>query len=269
MASNFIHHVDTRSPFAIQCDVIGALIMRELHTRFGRDNVGYLWLLLEPMMFAGCLSALHYAVAGHDTTTGGFSPVSFTMVGYGPFLLFRQVIGRSESALEANRSLLYHRAVTLLDVVIARIIIEVLSVFASLSILLTLATFIGVATLPVNLLVIMAAFGLLAWFSFGLGLLIAAGSERSATFGRLVHPAMYFSMPLSGAFVTMGFLPPNARALLEWVPLTTIFEMFRLGEFPNYKDTFIFPMYAIGWCMALTLLGLLALKSARRALHMG
>jgi capsular polysaccharide transport system permease protein len=267
MAPTFIHKVDTRSAFAVQCDVIGALIMRELHTRFGRDNIGYLWLLVEPMMFAGCLSALHYAVAGHDTTTGGFSPVSFTLVGYGPFLLFRQVIGRSESALEANRSLLYHRAVTLLDVIVARMILETLSVFASLSILLTLGTFIGVASLPVNLLDEFAAFGLLAWFSFGLGLLIAAGSERSATFGRLVHPAMYFSMPLSGAFVTMNFAPPSARVLLEWVPLTTIFEMFRLGEFPNYKDTYIFPMYAIGWCIGLTFLGLLALKISRRALH--
>jgi capsular polysaccharide transport system permease protein len=262
-----VHQVDTRSPFAIQCDVIGALIMRELHTRFGRDNIGYLWLLVEPMMFAGCLSAMHYAIAGHDTTTGGFSPVSFTMVGYGPFLLFRQVIGRAESALEANRSLLYHRAVTLLDVLIARIILETLSVFASLAILLTLASFIGVATLPVNLLDVMAAYGLLAWFAFGLGILVAAGAERSATFGRLVHPAMYFSMPLSGAFVTMNFVPHGVRPLLEWVPLTTIFELFRVGEFENYKDTYVFPMYAIGWCMALTVLGLLALKSARRKLH--
>ena len=28
----------------LQLDVIGALVMRELHTRFGRNNIGYLWL---------------------------------------------------------------------------------------------------------------------------------------------------------------------------------------------------------------------------------
>jgi capsular polysaccharide transport system permease protein len=265
MESKSTHEVDTRSTFAIQCDVIGALLMRELHTRYGRDNVGYLWLLIEPMMFAGCLSTLHYLVAGH--TTGGLSPVSFTLVGYGPYLLFRQYIGRAESALESNRSLLYHRWVTLLDVLVARLIIESLSVFASLSILITLATCIGFATLPVNLLDMLAAYGLLTWWCFGLGLLIAAGAERSATFARLTHPAMYFAMPISGAFVTMNFVPPSVRPFLEWVPLTTIFELFRVGEFENYSDRYVFPMYAVEWCMALTLLGLLALKSARRALH--
>ena len=28
----------------LQADVIGALVLRELHSRFGRNNVGYLWL---------------------------------------------------------------------------------------------------------------------------------------------------------------------------------------------------------------------------------
>jgi capsular polysaccharide transport system permease protein len=30
----------------VQRRVIGALIMRELHTRFGRDNIGYAWIFV-------------------------------------------------------------------------------------------------------------------------------------------------------------------------------------------------------------------------------
>ena len=33
---------------SIQRRVLGALLLRELHSRYGRENVGYLWLIGEP-----------------------------------------------------------------------------------------------------------------------------------------------------------------------------------------------------------------------------
>jgi capsular polysaccharide transport system permease protein len=37
--------------WAIQQRVIGALLMREVITRYGRHNIGFLWLFVEPMVF--------------------------------------------------------------------------------------------------------------------------------------------------------------------------------------------------------------------------
>lgn len=37
----------------VQVKVIKALIVRELVTRFGRDNIGFLWIVAEPLLFAG------------------------------------------------------------------------------------------------------------------------------------------------------------------------------------------------------------------------
>jgi ABC-type polysaccharide/polyol phosphate export permease len=31
--------------------VLGALLIRELLTRYGRHNIGFLWLFVEPMIF--------------------------------------------------------------------------------------------------------------------------------------------------------------------------------------------------------------------------
>src|SRR5207253_2284130 len=36
---------------AIQTRVIGALVMREIITRYGRHNIGFMWVFVEPMMF--------------------------------------------------------------------------------------------------------------------------------------------------------------------------------------------------------------------------
>jgi len=35
-----------REGWRIQARVIGALMIRELNTRFGRDNIGFLWIMV-------------------------------------------------------------------------------------------------------------------------------------------------------------------------------------------------------------------------------
>ena len=47
----------------IQWRVIRALLMREVITRFGRENVGVLWLIGEPALFTLGVSAL-WSAAG-------------------------------------------------------------------------------------------------------------------------------------------------------------------------------------------------------------
>ena len=42
----------------IQSRTLHALMMREVITRFGRDNLGTLWLIAEPMMFTLGVAAL-------------------------------------------------------------------------------------------------------------------------------------------------------------------------------------------------------------------
>jgi capsular polysaccharide transport system permease protein len=40
----------------LQGIVIGAVMMRELHTRYGRENLGFVWLIVEPLFF--CLGVM-------------------------------------------------------------------------------------------------------------------------------------------------------------------------------------------------------------------
>ena len=45
-----------RRSLAIQSRIVRALLLREILTRFGRHNIGFLWLFVEPMLFTlgGC-----------------------------------------------------------------------------------------------------------------------------------------------------------------------------------------------------------------------
>ena len=50
--------------FKIQLRVIYALLMREIITRYGRHNFGFMWLFLEPMLFTTGIVILWYNLKG-------------------------------------------------------------------------------------------------------------------------------------------------------------------------------------------------------------
>jgi capsular polysaccharide transport system permease protein len=249
----------------VQAHVIGALLLRELHTRYGRDNIGYAWMLLEPALLATSVAAIHL---GEHTHHGGFSPVGFALGGYCTFMILRSIITRSESMLESNQPLLFHRFVTIFDMLAARAVLETVSTTATLIILLSGACALDLAEPPTRPLTMLAAIMLLTWMSFAVSLSVCAASYVSKAVSKFVHPLMYVSMPASGAFFLLSWIPEPYRGWLAWSPLTQTFEMLHTGQFESVQSPYYHPVYIIGWCMALTLAGLLALRVVRRRIHL-
>lgn len=251
---------------AIQSHVIGALLMRELHTRFGRDNIGYVWAIFEPGLLAFAVTILH--IAAGSRTGLGLDPVPFWVVGYTPFCMFRFMVLRGEAAIESNRTLLYHRMVTIADLMIARNLLELASAVMAMVILLGFAWLAGLGNLPDRPILMMAGMAQLWFFSFGLSLLVAAGSEFSTVVQRVIHPATYVTLPLSGAFFLLKWIPHPWREYLAWSPLISPFEQIREGQFASFNSDYVFPAYVLGWSMVLTVIGLVAIRIARRRMHL-
>ncbi|OYX52590.1 MAG: ABC transporter [Sphingomonas sp. 32-66-10] len=255
-----------RAALRVQGNVIGALILRELHTRFGRANIGYLWLFAEPMLLAVAVALLH---TNHDLPiAGGIRPIPFAIAGYGLFILFRSVVSRAETVIEANRPLLHHRPVTIPDMLIARMVLEAVSTIVMLIVLLGGAWALGLADPLARPEAFAGAVALMCWFAFGLSMLVTSASHQSPVVGRLVHPLLYLSMPLSGAFFALSWFPQGVRDLLVWVPTVHIFELLKVGQFEAFESRWIDLPYVIGWCGGLTLLGLLGLKHLRARIEL-
>ncbi|WP_084085777.1 ABC transporter permease [Cupriavidus sp. USMAA2-4] len=254
-----------RHGLRVQLRVIGALILRELHTRYGRENIGYLWLIAEPMLLAGSVSLIHLGDPHHR---GGILPVPFALGGYCVFIIFRSIITRAEGALHANQPLLYHRMVTIFDMLAARAVLETASSTAALFLLLAGACALGVAEPPARPLVLLAALALMSWFSFALSMMVCAATYVSKMAHRLIHPVVYLAMPMSGAFFLLKWIPEPYRGWLSWVPLTQIFELLRIGQFESFDSPYVDPAYLVAWCLALTLAGLACLRIVRRHIHL-
>ena len=230
-----------RRSFAIQIRVIKALIIREIITRFGRHNVGFLWLVLEPMLFTLGVTALWTAM---KATHGSNLPIAaFALTGYSSLILWRNCSNRAVKAIESNHSLLYHRNVRVFDVFFARTILEVVGVTASLVILSTVFILSGFIGAPDDILTIVIGWLLMAWFGFSLSLIVGAASERSEIVERVWHIFTYLMFPLSGAAFMVDWFPKNVQDLLLWVPMVHSTEMIRHGYFGAAVHTYENPTY--------------------------
>lgn len=247
---------------AIQRRVLHALLMREVITRFGRDNLGVLWLIAEPMLFTLGVAALWSAVG---LAHGSSLPIiAFAITGYSSVLLWRNCATRCSMAIESNKGLLYHRNVRVIDVFLTRILLEIAGASGSFIVLAFFFTWIEWMPLPADLLKVVFGWTMLAWFGASLALLIGAGTAYSAIAERLWHPAAYLLFPISGAAFMVDWLPPTFQHAVLMLPMVHGVELLRDGYFGNAVHTHYDVGYMAACCLGLDLVGLYLVREAGR-----
>jgi len=249
----------------LQLRVIQALILREMQTRFGRNQLGFLWLFLEPLLLAGAIATVRWAFAPTNPYPG--IPVFvFALVGYLPYFTFRAIVSRAPGTLQANMTLLYHAQIKLLDVVLARHALE-LAAIVTIMAMIVAGVAIWAELTPNSIPILLIGLVLLFLFAHGLGLCAAAAAAASEIAERLIHPLVYLSLPLSGALVALHSLDPRIRAVLLWNPQAHIHEMVREGFFGHLLPSYFSIGYVAFWVAVVNLLGLAALRAVRPRLE--
>lgn len=238
----------------IQGRVIHALFMREIITRYGRHNLGFAWLFLEPMIFTlGVATLWHFTKSAHGSD---LPIVPFAVLGYSTILLWRNVANKAGGAVQANIGLLYHRNVRLVDVYVARFALEIIGATISLLILSILFNILGMMSLPVDFLYMIFGWGLLAWFALALGFVVGPLFEMSEVIDRLWHAFTYLMFPLSGAAFFVHWLPDGFQKFVLYIPMVHFSEMIRHGYYGDLVPTFENIVYIVTWNLVLSFIGL-------------
>jgi ABC-2 type transport system permease protein/capsular polysaccharide transport system permease protein len=217
------------SPWAINRRVIGALLIREMLTRYGRNNIGFLWLFVEPILFTLMLTA--FWTATRSIHGSNIPIVAFAVTGYLSLLLWRNMPNRCINALQANMSLLYHRQVTITDIYYARIILEAMAATTSLVVLVIGFWAMEWLTMPEDIFQVLGGWLLLAWFGAGLALTVGGLSEKWDVVGKLWPPFSFILFPMSGVAFLADALPPKVRSVVLWLPMLNALEFLREGWF--------------------------------------
>jgi len=254
-----------RRSLTIQQRVVGALLMREVITRFGRHNVGVLWLIGEPMLFTLGIAIL-WSIMGHKNEPG-MPIVAFAVTGYSSVLVWRNTVLRCTMAVQQNIGLLYHRNVQVIDVFLTRIIVEIAGATGSFLTLSLVFSGLEVIDPPRDLLQLTFGWIMLSWLGGSLALMMGALSVYSHLVERLWHPTSYVLFPLSGAAFMVDWLPTELQKWILLLPMVHGVEMVREGFFGAAVRTHFDAGYMALCCLGFTLAGLVLAKNA--ASHVG
>lgn len=243
-------------------NVVRALLLRETRTRFGAHQLGYLWALLEPVLFVATFYIL-FSIAGRPAPSG-MAMVPFLITGMIPYQLFQVTATRAVPAVQANRTLLFFPQVRPLDLIIARSILEIVTLLAVFAFLMGLYAIWHGSLSVSSFLVTWCGLALSGALGASLGLVLSSASVMSNLVDRLVGPLMRPFFWISGLFFTGAQVPSNIRDLMSYNPLFNTIELVRDGWFPAYHAQGLRLGYVVAWILGLTLLGL-ALERVARA----
>lgn len=216
-----------QNSWAVQVRVIHALMIRELITRFGRENIGFLWIMVEPLLFAGLVGLLWHFT--HGPTEHGIGVIAFVATGYIPITLFRHGVARSVIVFTVNQSLLYHRQIKIVDFILARFIIEFLGAMMAYVFMAAVLIVVGEFPIPANVGLLIAGWLLYAFFCLSVCLIIAPLSEVSEAMEKFIPVTTYIMIPFSGLFYMLSWVTPSAREFLLFSPFVNGMEMMRKG----------------------------------------
>jgi len=248
----------------IQVRVIKSLIIRELSTRFGRENIGFLWMMVEPLLFPALVAVMWRLLRGPEEH--GISIIAFVITGYVPLTLFRHAVSRSAGVFTANSSLMYHRQIRLLDFILVRFLIEMIGSMMSYLFIASILIYAGFFPVPYDLGLFLIGWLLYCAFTFSVCLVLAPLSEMSDIIEKFLPVVTYVMIPFAGTFNQTSWLPPALREYMLWSPFVDTMEPMRYGVFGHQVDPYYNLTVPIVATMVCLMVGLLLCRHVRRQL---
>lgn len=244
---------------------INALLIRELMQRFGHGNIGFMWLVGEPLILTCGVMIVWSFIYGEENH--GVKVLPLVLTGYSMLTVWRHMIGRFTHCFRHNSGLFFHRTIRPIDTLIARGLLEAVG---------TLIAFF-VAYIPLALLeyidpiddylTLLMAWFLMCFLTFGVALIVACVTELSDTMERFVQPVMYLLLPLTGAFYMVSWLPDAAKEVVLLSPMVHANEMFRAGFFGNSVRTYWDAGYLALWGLGLNAIGWSLVRKAQDSIE--
>ena len=251
-----------RAAVRSQGRIIGALMIREALGRFGHQNLGFFWIIAEPLVLTIGVMLMFYATGRMHGREVGVIP--FVLSAYSLLTLWRHQCSGSVHVLRKNAGLLFHRNIRLLDIMIARMVLDSLGGLSAFSIAYGMLTLFELMDDLDDPLLVAGAWFFMSWFSLGFGLVLAGVTELVESAEHFVAPTLYLVLPFTGAFVMVVWLPDYIQRAFLFSPLVNIFEMFRCGLFGSQVPTYWSVTYIGCWCFFLTAIGLPLIHEAQK-----
>jgi ABC-type polysaccharide/polyol phosphate export permease len=108
---------------------------------------------------------------------------------------------------------------------------------------------------------------LLGWFCISAGLIAVFLDQKSELFHRISHVFMYLSLPLTGAFSMVSWLPKKLQSTYLLSPMVNGVEMLRDGYFGAAVQAQYSVSFLVTCNIVLTAIALLLLSQVKKLIE--
>lgn len=243
-----------RSSWEIQKAVVNSLFLREMKTRFGSQNLGYLWAILEP----AAIIVVFWVMFGFraKATMPGVDYPMFLMTGMLSWQLFSNIINKSMVAFQSNIGLFNYRQVKPIDTIIARAMVECLIYFFVFIIFIIIGSALGFTAEIDNIPGLILIIAELIVFGFSFGLLCAVIGTFSDNFPKVISLMMRPLFFSSGIFFAVDSVPVQFKWILLLNPVIHFLELVRTEYFAAFTSQSADPLYIMYWTLTTVILSL-------------
>ena len=252
---------------ASQSRVLRALMIRQLMMRYGRGNIGFLWIVLEPMILCAGVIGLRWLIQAHEEH--GIPLVSMLLSGYMPLTLWRHLTNGGLFLFRRNIGLFYHRDVSLFDALGATFALEFAGCTVAFIVNYSVLLEIGVVGPIGDYGLVASGWILMGIISASVATGIAVLSEYYEASERFIQPLQYLFVPLSGFFFMTDWLPSYAQSIVFYMPSVHCYEIIRDGFFGKSVVTHYAIWYPLAFSLVLLAITVPKINSVRDKLHAG
>lgn len=233
--------------------VVIGLILRETKTRFGKHRLGYIWALIEPTVFIGLFVAINAVI--RDRIPFGESILLFVVPALLMVRVFLGITKQMVSSISANKALLSYPPVKPPDVIIARFILEMLTMMVLILLFFVLISWIADIELIVYFHRFAAATSVLFLLCLGVGTFNSVLSILWPTWEKIWGFVGFPTLILSGVFFIPKSLPPAYQYWLSYNPVLHCVEWMRTATYLTY-DPLLDRSYPVVFGLVMLVLGL-------------
>ena len=244
-------------PLESYLHVLHALMLRDMRTRFGGSLWGYGVVVMWPCVHVFCLIGI-YTVQHLPIPIGNNAPLFFA-TGAVPVLIFQYISREVMKATLVNRPLTYYPQVKLFDLILARVLVEIVTGFLGLLVVVSVLVAIGTDPRPAEPFVAVMAY--LASILLGIGVGVVNVAIVGFFPGWLVGYALFCIVMYvaSGIMFMPSFLPEKVYYWMKFNPALQLAEWIRLAYYPTVGLRIDY-LYVVMFSMTCLVLGLLMLK---------
>lgn len=259
-----VRETGRESPLLIQARVVRALILRDIRTRFFGHGAGYLIAIAWPLAHIAILLGIYVALG--RTTPYGNSLVLYFATGLAPTMAFIYASRWIMLSVVANKPLLGFPIVKLLDVLIARGILETLASCCMVLVLLAVLSAAGIDVRPVSSPEAMKAMAAAMLLGIGLGFvngLIAVVYPLWVTAYALTIILIYMT---SGVLFIPDALPEIGRYVVSFNPVLHAVEWMRVAYYGAYSSRTLDKTYLLSFGVGCLFVSLVTMRFGQKIL---